>query len=90
MLKTIEHRNSLLANYTLEIIISYLWITMKINKQTNKQTNKNKAKLTFYERIKVFLYKKCENTSISYGRRASYGHLMDVLFFTFRRPKCVL
>ena len=35
-------------------------------KQINNQTNKNKAKLKFYERIKVFLSKNCENTSSSY------------------------
>ena len=35
------------------------------NKQINKQTEKNKAKLKFYERINVFLSKKCENTSNS-------------------------
>ena len=47
------------------------------NKQINKQTNKNKAKLKFYERIKVFLSKKCENTSSSYHPMGT-GRLMDV------------
>ena len=54
----------------------------------NKQTNKNKAKLKFYKRIKVFLSKKCENTSSSY-----HPWVQDVLwmsFFTFRRPRDVL
>ena len=47
------------------------------NKKINKQTNKNKAKLKFYERIKVFLSKKCENTSSSYHPMGT-GRLMDV------------
>ena len=47
------------------------------NKQINKQTNKNKAKLKFYERTKVFLSKKCENTSSSYHPLGT-GRLMDV------------
>ena len=45
--------------------------------EINKQTNKNKAKLKFYERIKVLLSKKCENTSSSY-RPIGTGHLMGV------------
>ena len=73
MLKTIEHRNSLLEDYTLEII--YLWITIKINKK-NKQTNKTKAKLKFCERIKVFVSKNCENTSSSYHPMGT-GRLID-------------
>ena len=77
MLKTIGHQNSVVARYRVEIIL-YLWLTMKI-KQINTQTNKNKAKLKFYERIKVFLSKKRENTNISYHPMGT-GRLMDVFF----------
>ena len=46
----------------------------------NKQTNKNKAKLKFYERIKVFLSKKCENTSSSYHSMGTDVLWTDVFF----------
>ena len=77
MMKTIGHQNSVVARYRVEIIL-YLWLTMKI-KQINTQTNKNKVTLKFYERIKVFLSKKCENTNISCHPMGT-GRLMDVFF----------
>ena len=77
MLKTIGYQNSVVARYRVEIIL-YLWLTMKIE-QINTQTNKNKAKLKFYERIKVFLSKKRESTNISYHPMGP-GRLMDVFF----------
>ena len=52
MLKTIEHRNSLLVNYN-----NFVPLNNNENKQISKGKNKNKAKLKFYERIK-FSYRK--------------------------------
>ena len=49
-----------------------------LDNNENKQTNKNKAKLKFYERIKVFLSKKCENTSSSSYHPIVTGRFMDV------------
>ena len=50
----------------------------------DKQTNKNKAKLKFYERIKVFLSKKCENTDSTLWAQDALWTSDGRLFFTFQ------